>query len=82
MNIVRLFKVKNYENICSKTQQIAPFKKISRKSMLPDPPSKRLATPRVASRFAACNSPSPSKSCPRPLGKSCIRPWTTTKKFI
>ena len=39
----------------NKTHQIAPFKKnISLGSMLPDLPSKRLATPRVA-----CNSPSP-----------------------
>ena len=33
--------------------QITPFKKHT-----PEPLSKRLATPRVASRFATCNSPS------------------------
>ena len=28
------------------------------------------------------NSPAPKKSCPPPLGKSCIRPWTTIKKLF
>ena len=54
-------------------------KKLSGKHA-PEPPSKRMATPRIASRFAACNSPSPKKLAP--FGKSCIRPWTTTKKFM
>ena len=45
--------------------QNAPFKKKnSRASMPPNPPSKRLATTRVASSFAACNSPSPPKVGP------------------
>ena len=30
----------------------------------PEPHSKRLATPRVANRLAACNSPSPQKVGP------------------
>ena len=46
--------------ICSKTHQIAPFKKNSQGIMPPNPPSKRLATP----RFAACHLPSPPKSWP------------------
>ena len=40
--------------ICSKTHQIAPFKKIFSGKHAPEPPSKCLATPRVASRFTAC----------------------------
>ena len=35
--------------ICSKRHQIAPFKKNFRGSMPPNPPSKRMATPSVAS---------------------------------
>ena len=35
--------------ICSETHQIAPFKKFLGGSMPPNPPSKRMATPRVAS---------------------------------
>ena len=72
MNNFRLFKVKIVK-ICSKTHRIVPFKKIFSGKHAPGPLSKRLATPYVASRFAACNSLSPPKSCP-PLGKSCIRP--------
>ena len=45
--------------IYSKTRQIASFKiKLSEKQVS-EPPSKRLATPHVASRFTACNSLSP-----------------------
>ena len=52
-------KVKKCMKICSKTNQIAPFKKKIRGSMPPNPPSKRMATPRVAS------PPPPQKnSCP------------------
>ena len=55
-----------FMKICSKTHQIASFKKLFSGKHAPDPPSKRLATPRVASRFAACNnySPSPQKVTP------------------
>ena len=35
--------------ICSKRYQIAPFKKKFRGNMPPNPPSKRMATPSVAS---------------------------------
>ena len=46
--------------LCSITHHL---KKNSRGSM-PQTPSKRLATPRVTSSFAACNSPSPPKVAP------------------
>ena len=49
MNIFRLFESKKCMKICSKTLQIAPFKNFFRRSIPPTPPSKRLATPRVAS---------------------------------
>ena len=45
--------------ICSKTHQIALFKKFTKGSKPPNPPNKL-----VASYFAACNSPSPPKSWP------------------
>ena len=56
MNIFCIFSSKKIMKICSKTHQIALLKKIS--------PIKRLAKPRVASSFAACNSPSPQKVGP------------------
>ena len=70
MNIFRLFESKKFMKICSKTHQIARFKKFFRGSIPPNPPppSKRLASP-------------PPKSWPS-LGKACIRPWITTEKFI
>ena len=43
--------------------------------MPPNPPSKHMATQRVASLL-------PPKKVALPLGKSCIRLWTTTEKFI
>ena len=49
MNIFRLFESKKFMKICSKTHQIAPIKKILG-SMPPNPPSKRMTTPRVASK--------------------------------
>ena len=58
MNIFSFFQVKKCMKICSKTHHL---KKFSQGSMPPNPPSKRLATPRVASSFAVCNSPSPKK---------------------
>ena len=79
MNIFRLFKSKKNIKICSKTHQIAPFKKIFLGSMPPNSPSKRLATPYIARRFAECTRLAPKLG---PPGKSCIRPWTTTKKCI
>ena len=42
--------------ICSKTHQIAPLKNIFRGSMPPNPPSKRVAMPRVASHHPKKNS--------------------------
>ena len=62
MNIFRLFESKKFMKICTTTLQIAPFKKkFWRGSMPTNPPSKSLATPRVAS------PPPPQKSCPPPL---------------
>ena len=43
-------------------------------SMPPNAPSKRVAMPRVATP--------PPQIIVAPLGKSCIRPWTTNEKFI
>ena len=67
MNIFRLFESNKNIKLCSKTHQMAPFKK----SMPPNPPSKCLATPRVASTQKV-----------GPLGKSCIRPWTIRKNLF
>ena len=53
--------------IYSKPHQIAPFKKNFSGKHAPKPPRKRLATPLVATCFAACNSPSSSKSWVPPL---------------
>ena len=66
MNIFSIFLSKKFMKICSKSLQIEPFKKFPRLSMPPNPPSKRLAMPRVTSSFAAGNSPSPQKVGPRP----------------
>ena len=49
MLFLDFLKVKKNMKICSKTHQIAPFKTFFRGSMPPNPPSKRMATPRVAS---------------------------------
>ena len=70
MIFLDIFESKKSMKICSKMHQIAPFKKIFRGSMSPNPPSKRMATPRVA------NPPPPpkKKNSWSPLGKSCIRP--------
>ena len=64
--------------ICSKTQQITQFKKISRGNMPPNPPANAWLRHESQSGVQLTESP---KSW-APLGKSCIRPWTTTKKFI
>ena len=49
MIFLDFLKVKKNMKICSKTYQIAPFKKFFRGSMPLNPPSKRVAMPRVAS---------------------------------
>ena len=70
--------------ICSKTHEIAPFKKkICGEAYASEHPKQTFGyTPRVASRFTAyATRPALQKSW-APLDKSCIRPWTTTKKFI
>ena len=66
MNIFSIFSSKKFMKICSKTHQIEPLKKFPRGIMPPNPSSKRLAMPRVASSLAACNSPNPPKSSPPP----------------
>ena len=48
-DIFRLFESKKIMKIGSKTHQIAQFKKNFRGSMPPNPPSKRMDTPLVAS---------------------------------
>ena len=50
------FESKKFMKICSKTHQIAQLKKKFRGSMPPNPPSKRMATPRVASPHPQKNS--------------------------
>ena len=82
MNIFSIFSSEKFRKISSKTHQIAPFKKIFPGKHVPEPPSKRLATTRVASSFAACNSPSPQKVGHPLANHTVILPWTTTKKFI
>ena len=52
-----LFKVKKNENM----HKIAPLKRNSRVSMYPNPPSKRVATPRGARPLTACKNPGPQK---------------------
>ena len=48
-DIFRLFESKKFMKICSKTHQIAPFPPKNLGKHAPEPPTKRLATPRVAS---------------------------------
>ena len=48
MIFIDSLKVKKIMKICSKTHQIAPLKKKFRETC-PEPPCKRMATPRVAS---------------------------------
>ena len=49
MIFLDFLKVKKIMKICSKTHQIAPLQIFFRGSMPTNPPSKRMATPRVAS---------------------------------
>ena len=49
MIFLDFLKVKIFMKICSKTHQIVQFKIFWGGSMPPNPPSKRMATPRVAS---------------------------------
>ena len=63
-DIFRLFESKKCMKICSKTHQIAQFKNFWGESMPPNPPSKRMATPRVASHPPA---PPPKKNSWPPL---------------
>ena len=72
MNIFRLFESKKFMKICSKTHQNAPFKKKFSGKHAPNPPSKRLTTPRIAST---------QKSWP-PLANPAYAHALTTEKFI
>ena len=49
MILLDFLKVKKIMKICSKTHQIAPLKFIFRENMPPNPLSKHVAMPRVAS---------------------------------
>ena len=59
-DIFRLFESKKFMKICAKTHQIAPFKNNFSGNYAPEPPSKRMATPRV-------ESPPPKKNNWPPL---------------
>ena len=48
MTFLDFLKVKKIMKICSKTHQIAPLKYFFSGKHAPEPPSKRMATPRVA----------------------------------
>ena len=71
MNIFRLFESKKIIKICSKTHQIARFKKVFLGEACPRTP--------LANAWQA--PPQKKKSWPF-NGKACICPWTTTEKFI
>ena len=49
MNIFRLFESEKFIKICFKTHQIVPYKNCFLGKHAPNSPSKRFATPRVAS---------------------------------
>ena len=57
MNIFTIFILQNFSKIFSNTHQIAPFLKIFSGEHAPEPPSKRVASPRAAWRFAPCKYP-------------------------
>ena len=51
MNIFTIFFLQNFSKIFSKTHQFHHFFKFSRGSMPPNPPSKRVVSPRAALRL-------------------------------
>ena len=57
MIFLDFLKVKFFLKICSKTHQIAPLNFFFRESMLPNPPSKRVA-------YHASQAPPPNNSWP------------------
>ena len=57
MNIFTIIFLQNVSKIFSKTHQIAPFLNIFSGEHAPEPPSKRVASPRAAWRFAPCKYP-------------------------
>ena len=71
MNIFRLFESKKLMKICSKTHQIAPFKNYFSGKHAPNP---------LANAWLRHASQVLKKLAT--FGKSCIRPCTTTAKFI
>ena len=71
MNIFRLFESEKFMKICSKTHQIAPFKKFIFGE----------ACPRTLLANAWLRHASQAPKKVGPLGKFCLRPWTTTEKF-
>ena len=73
MTICSLFESEKFMKICSKTHQIAPFKKNFRGSMPLNPPSKRLATSRISQL-------SPPKSWP-PLANPAYAHGQLLKNF-
>ena len=71
MNIFRLFQNKKRKKMYENMLQNAPNCTIQKfffgeacPQTPPPPPNKRMATPRVTKRFAACHSPSPPESSP------------------
>ena len=57
MNIFTNFFLQNFSKVFSKTHQIAQIKKIFSGEHAPEPPSKRVASPRAAWGFAPCKYP-------------------------
>ena len=81
MNIFTIIFLQNFSKIFSKTHEIAPFLKIfsgEHSQHTPEPPSKRVASPRAAWRFAPCKYPHFYKKNlnPPPEMKSWIRHCT------
>ena len=68
MNIFRLFQNKKgkkmYENMLQNAPNCTIQKFFFVEACPQTPPNKRMATPRVTRRFAACHSPSPPESSP------------------
>ena len=64
-----IFFLQNFSKILSKTHQIALFLKIFSVEHAPEPPSKRVASPRAAWRFAPCKYPHFSRKILNPPPK-------------
>ena len=68
--------------ICFKTHQIAPFKIFLGESYASEPPKQTCGYATGRKPLHSMQLAQLPKKVGRPLDKSCIRPWTTTKKFI